>query len=327
MIGGKIHEESALIRSCLTLFLLALALPAAAQSWPTKPVKVIVPFAPGGGSDIVARAVTTKLQEQLGQPFVIENRGGAGGLVGMEAAAKSPNDGYTILIMSDSFPVIAATHKPAWDPMNSLPGVAQISSAPFGLILHPSVPANTVAEFIALAKANPDKYSYGSSGTGGLTHLISEMFCQMAGVKMVHVPYKSTGAAMPDFLSGTIQVYVGNVSPLLPQIQAGKLKLLAVTNAERWPLLPNVPTIGETVTGFAADPWFGLFVPKGTPQPIIEKLHAAVLAAQKDAEVRKNYEGQGMLPRGNTTAAFNDLVRRDYQRWVKVVADIGFKPE
>ena len=290
-------------------------------------MKVIVPFAPGGGSDIVARALTTKLQVELGQPFIIENRGGAGGLVGVEVAAKSTADGYTILIMSDSFPVLAATHKPAFDPINALVAVAQISVAPFGLILHPSVPANSVAEFVALAKANPNKYSYGSSGNGGLTHLVSEMFCDMAGVKMVHVPYKSTGAAMPDFLSGTIQVYVGNVSPLLPQIQAGKLKLLAVTNAQRWPLLPDVPTIGETVKGFAADPWFGLFVPRGTPQPIVERLNAAVNRIQAEDEVRKNFAGQGMLPRAGTPAAFNEVVRQDYARWLKVVQDIGFKPE
>jgi len=309
------------------LILSLAALSAGAQPYPGKPVKVVVPFAPGGGSDIVARAVTTKLQENLGQPFVIENKGGAGGLIGMEMAAKAPPDGYTILIMSDSFPVVAATHKPAWDPMNSLVPVAQLSAAPFGLSLHPSVPANTVAEFIALAKANPNKYSYGSSGTGGLTHLISELFCQMAGIKMVHVPYKSTGAALPDYLSGTLQVYVGNVSPLMQHIAAGKLKLLAVTNAERWPLLPNVPTIGETVPGFAADNWFGLFVPRGTPQEAIDKLNAAVNKAQAEEEVRKNLAGQGMLPRAGTPAAFNELVRRDYARWVKVVEDIGFKPE
>jgi tripartite-type tricarboxylate transporter receptor subunit TctC len=306
---------------------LALSFHAAAQQYPTKPVKVIVPFAPGGGSDIVARALTGKLQEQLGQPFIIDNRGGAGGLIGMEAAAKSPNDGYTILIMSDSFPVVAATHKPAWDPMNSLVPVAQLSSAPFGLIVHPSVPANSTADFIALARQNPGKYSYGSSGTGGLTHLVSEMFCDMAGIKMVHVPYKSTGAAMPDFLSGVITAYVGNVSPLLPQIHAGKLKLLAVTNSERWPLLPNVPTIGETVPGFAADPWFGLFVPRGTPQAVIERLHDAVEKSQREAVVRKNFEDQGMLPRSVSTAAFADLVQKDYQRWVKVVQAIGFKPD
>jgi len=309
------------------LILSLAALCAGAQPYPSKPVKVVVPFAPGGGSDIVARAITTKLQENLGQPFVIENKGGAGGLIGMELAAKAPPDGYTILIMSDSFPVVAATHKPAWDPMNTLVPVAQLSAAPFGLSVHPSVPANTVPEFIALAKANPGKYSYGSSGTGGLTHLISERFCQMAGVKMVHVPYKSTGAALPDFLSGTLQVYVGNVTPLIQHINAGKLKLLAVTNAERWPLLPNVPTIGETVPGFAADNWFGLFVPKGTPQEAIDKLNAAVNKAQAEEEVRKNLAGQGMMPRAGTPAAFNELVRRDYARWVKVVEDIGFKPE
>ncbi|HUP28827.1 MAG TPA: tripartite tricarboxylate transporter substrate binding protein [Usitatibacter sp.] len=298
-----------------------------AQAYPTKPVKVIVPFAPGGGSDIVARAVTTKLQDALGQPFVIENRGGAGGLVGTEAAARAPADGYTILIMSDSFPVLAATHKPAFDPMNSLVPVAQISIAPFGLMVHPSVPANTVAEFIALAKAKPESFSYGSSGSGGLTHLITEMFSQMAGIRMVHVPYKSTGAAMPDFLSGTITAYVGNVSALLPQVNAGKLKLLAVTNAERWPLLPNVPTIAETIPGFAADPWFGLFVPRGTPAAIIETLNAAVNKMAAEEELRKNFAGQGMLPRAGSPAAFGEVVRRDYARWVKVVQDIGFKPE
>jgi tripartite-type tricarboxylate transporter receptor subunit TctC len=315
------------MRIAVFLLSLFLAAPALAQQYPTKPVKVIVPFAPGGGSDIVARAVTSKLAETLGQPFVIENRGGAGGLVGMEVAAKSPGDGYTILIMSDSFPVIAATHKPAFDPINSLVAAAQLSVAPFGLILHPSVPANSVAEFVALAKSKPDAFSYGSSGNGGLTHLVSEMFCQMAGIRMVHVPYKSTGAAMPDFLSGVIQVYVGNVSPLLPQIQAGKLKLLAVTNAERWPLLPNVPTIGETVKGFSADPWFGLFVPRGTPPEIIQRLNAAVNKIQAEDEVKKNFVGQGMLPRAGTPAAFNEVVRKDYARWLKVVDDIGFKPE
>jgi tripartite-type tricarboxylate transporter receptor subunit TctC len=205
--------------------------------------------------------------------------------------------------------------------------VAQVSVAPFGLILHPSVPANSVAEFIVLARAKPDAYSYGSSGNGGLTHLITEMFKQQADVKVVHVPYKSTGAALPDFLSGTIQVYVGNISPLLPHIHAGKLKLIAVTNAERWPLLPNVPTIGETVPGFSADPWFGVFVPRGTPAPIIEKLNAAINKVQEEDEVRKNLAGQGMLPRAGSPAAFNEIVRKDYARWLKVVSDIGFKAD
>ena len=311
----------------LGLTSLACAGAAMAQPYPAKPVKVIVPFAPGGGSDIVARALTTKLSETLGQPFVIENRGGAGGLVGMELAAKAPADGYTILIMSDSFPVIAATHKPAFDPVNSLVAVSQVSIAPFGLILHPTVPANSVAEFIALAKSKPDVYSYGSSGNGGLTHLITEMFKQQADVRIVHVPYKSTGAALPDFLSGTIQVYVGNISPLLSHINSGKLKLLAVTNAERWPLLPNVPTIGETVPGFSADPWFGVFVPRGTPAAVIERLNAAINKLQDEEELKKSLVVQGMLPRAGSPAAFNEIVRKDYARWSKVVTDIGFKAD
>ena len=189
------------------------------------------------------------------------------------------------------------------------------------------MPANSVAEFIALAKAKPDAYSFGSSGSGGLTHLITEMFKQQAGVRMVHVPYKSTGAALPDFLSGTIQVYVGNVSPLLQYIQSGRLKLLAVTNAERYPLLANVPTIGETLPGFAADPWFGVFVPRGTPVPIIEKLNATIGKLLEDEEMKKGLAGQGMLPRARTSAGFDEIVRKDYARWSRVVTDIGFKPD
>jgi tripartite-type tricarboxylate transporter receptor subunit TctC len=316
-----------MLRRLLPVLLLAFAATAGAQPYPSKPVKVVVPFAPGGGSDIAARALTTKLAEAMGQPFVIENRGGAGGMVGMEIASKAPADGYTILIMSDSFPAIAATHKPAFDPVNSLVAVSQVSIAPFGLVVHPSVPANTVAEFVALARTKPGFYSYGSSGSGGLTHLITEMFAQQADVKLVHVPYKSTGAALPDFLSGTIQVYVGNVSPLLPHINGGKLKLLAVTNAERWPLLPNVPTIGETLPGFAADPWFGVFVPRGTPQAIIERLNAAINKLQGERELKDSLAGQGMLPRAGSPAAFDAIVRKDFARWSKVVADIGFKPD
>ena len=298
-----------------------------AQTYPSKAVRVVVPFAPGGGADNAARGYTTKLQQALGQPFVIENRGGAGSLIGTEVVAKSPADGYTILITSDSFSASAATHRPAFDPMNSLVPVVELASAPFGLTVHPSVPARTVAEFIALAKAKPDAFSYGSSGTGGLTHLITEMFSGLAGIKMVHVPYKSTGAATPDLLSGSFQVYVGNVSPLLPYIQSGRLKLLGVTNARRWPLLPDVPTIGETVKGFAADPWIGLFVPKGTPPDVIKLLNDTVNRIQSEDEVNKYFAAQGMLPKGGSPAEFEKLVRDDFARWTKVVQEIGFKPD
>ena len=309
------------------LLCLAAAGTAYGQAYPSKPVKVVVPFAPGGGADIAARGFVTKLQQALGQPFVIDNRGGAGSLIGTEVVAKAPPDGYTILITSDSFAASAATHKPAFDPMNSLVPVVELGSAPFGLTVHPSVPANSVAEFIALAKTKPGVFSYGSSGTGGLTHLITEMFSDMAGIKMVHVPYKSTGGATPDLLSGVFQVYVGNVSPLLPYIQAGRLKLLGVTNAKRWPLLPEVPTIGETVKGFAADPWFGLFVPKGTPPEIVKRLNEVVNKIQAEEDVKKYFATQGMQPVGGTSVEFGKLVREDYMRWIRIVDKIGFKPD
>jgi tripartite-type tricarboxylate transporter receptor subunit TctC len=314
-------------RGIAALLCLLAAGAASAQVYPSKPVKVVVPFSPGGGADIAARGYTSRLQQALGQPFVIENRGGAGSLIGTEVVAKSPPDGYTVLMTSDSFSASAATHKPAFDPMKSLVPVAELGSAPFGLTVHPSVPANTVAEFIALAKSKPGVFSYGSSGTGGLTHLISEMFADSAGIKMVHVPYKSTGAATPDLLSGVIQVYVGNVSPLLQFVQSGRLKLLGVTNAKRWPLLPNVPTIGETVKGFAADPWFGLFVPEGTPPEIVKRLNEAVNKVQSEEEVKKYFAAQGMLARPSTPAEFARLVRDDYVRWSNVVDRIGFKPD
>jgi tripartite-type tricarboxylate transporter receptor subunit TctC len=289
-------------------------------------VRVIVPFAPGGGSDVVARQVNTRLQASLGQPFVIDNRGGAGGLLGMEQAARSPADGYTILVMSDGFPVLAATRRPGFDPMNSLMPIAQLCIAPCGMLVHPSVPANTVAEFIALARAQPGKFSYGSSGSGGLPHLITEGFKRAAGIEMTHVPYKGSGAVLPDLLAGTVAMSIGSISPVQSLVQTGKLRLLAVTNEKRWPLLPNVPTIGETVKGFHADPWFGAFAPRGTPREAIDRLNAAVRAVAADPAFVESLRGQGLLPKTGSAAEFGQIVREDYVRWTTVVQDIGFKP-
>lgn len=317
-------------RSLLAGLAGAAAAPLAAfgqGAYPNRPIRTIVPFAPGGGSDIVARMVGPRMTELLGQPLVIENKGGAGGLLGMEMTARAPADGYNILIMSDGFPALAATHKPAFDPMNSLVPVGQIAIAPFGLMVHPSLPVNNVREFIEYAKKNPGKLSYGSSGAGGLTHLITEDFKQKAGVHMVHIPYKSTGAAMPDLLAGVVQVYCGSVPPLLGHVQAKRLKLLAVTNEKRWPLWPDVPTIGETVKGFAADPWFGLFVPKGTPAEAIASLSAALAKTRGTEQVRKLASDQGLLMKGGSQEEFQRIVQSDFQRWSRLVKDLNFKPE
>src|SRR4051812_43875612 len=235
----------------------SLALPVHAQQYPSKVVRVVVPFAPGGGSDITARAFSSKLSEYLGQQFIVDNRGGAGGLIGMELTAKAPPDGYTIMMMSGSFSATSAMQKPAFDPINSIIPVAEFGYTPFVLTVHPSLPSKTVKELISLARTTKGGLSYAGTGTGGATHLATELFCNMAKVKMVPIQYKSTGAAMADLLSGQVPVIIGSLLPVTPQIAAGRLRGLAVTTSKRWHTLPKLPTIGETLPGYEVVLWFG----------------------------------------------------------------------
>jgi tripartite-type tricarboxylate transporter receptor subunit TctC len=297
-----------------------------AQQYPSKPVRVIVPFAPGGGSDITARVFSNKLSEFLGQQFVVDNRGGAGGLIGMELTARSPADGYVIMMMSASFAATSAVQQPAFDPINSIVAVAEFGYTPFVLTLHPSLPAKTTKELIALARTTKGGLSYAGTGTGGATHLATELFSSMAKIKMVAIQYKSTGAAMSDLLSGQVPVIVGSLLPVTPHVKSGRLRALAVTTAKRWHTMPNTPTIAETVPGYEVVLWFGTMTPRGTPQPIIDRLNAAINKALQDPAVKKNLEGDGMLPSGGAPAAFNDRIRKDYDRWVKVVKETGIKP-
>jgi tripartite-type tricarboxylate transporter receptor subunit TctC len=297
-----------------------------AQQYPSKPVRVIVPFAPGGGSDITARVFSNKLSEFLGQQFVVDNRGGAGGLIGMELTARSPADGYVIMMMSASFAATSAVQQPAFDPINSIVAVAEFGYTPFVLTLHPSLPAKTTKELIALARTTKGGLSYAGTGTGGATHLATELFSSMAKIKMVAIQYKSTGAAMADLLSGQVPVIVGSLLPVTPHVKSGRLRALAVTTAKRWHTMPNTPTIAETVPGYEVVLWFGTMTPRGTPQPIIDRLNAAINKALQDPAVKKNLEGDGMLPSGGAPAAFNDRIRKDYDRWVKVVKETGIKP-
>jgi tripartite-type tricarboxylate transporter receptor subunit TctC len=297
-----------------------------AQQYPSKPVRVIVPFAPGGGSDITARVFSNKLSEFLGQQFVVDNRGGAGGLIGMELTARSPADGYVIMMMSASFAATSAVQQPAFDPINSIVAVAEFGYTPFVLTLHPSLPAKTTKELIALARTTKGGLSYAGTGTGGATHLATELFSSMAKIKMVAIQYKSTGAAMADLLSGQVPVIVGSLLPVTPHVKSGRLRALAVTTAKRWHTMPNTPTIAETVPGYEVVLWFGTMTPRGTPQPIIDRLNAAINKALQDPAVKKNLEGDGMLPSGGAPAAFHDRIRKDYDRWVKVVKETGIKP-
>jgi len=298
-----------------------------AQQWPTKPVRVIVPFAPGGGSDITARQFSQKLSEAFGQQFIVDNRGGAGGLIGMEATARAVPDGYTIMMMSASFPATAALNKPAFDPMNTIIGIHEFGFTPFVLTVHPSLPAKTTKELIALARTTKGGLSYASPGVGSITHLATELFMRMANINMVHIPYKSTGAAMADLLSGQAPVIVGSLLPVLPHLETGKLRALAVTTAKRWYALPKVPTVAETLPGYDVELWFGAMVPRGTPQPIIDRINAALNKSLQQPEMKKNLEQQGMIPAGGSPQQFQQRIKREYDRWLKLVAEAGLKAQ
>jgi tripartite-type tricarboxylate transporter receptor subunit TctC len=298
---------------------------AGAQAYPAKIVRVIVPFAPGGGSDITARQVSAKLTEQFKQQFVVDNRGGAAGLIGMEMVAKAPPDGYTIMMMSGSFSASAATNQPAFDPINNIPGVAEFGITPFVLTVHPSLPPKTVKELVALAKAKPDGLTYASTGMGGATHMATELILSMTKTQMVGVHYKSTGAAMSDLLAGQVPIIVGSLLPVTPHVNTGKLRALGVTTAKRWYSMPNVPTIGESIPGYEVELWFGAMAPRGVPQPIVAALNGAINKALQEPDMKKNLEVQGMVPTGGTPQQFNDRIQREYARWVKVVKERGIK--
>lgn len=298
-----------------------------AQQWPSKPVRVVVPFAPGGGTDLIARPMVQKLSESLGQQFVVDNRGGAAGAIGMEIVARAPVDGYTLMIVSGSFSVTPATRKMSFDPIASIVPVAEIGYTPFVLMVHPSLPPRTTKELIDFVRARPGKIAYASSGLGGLTHLGTELFASMAGLKMIHVPYKSTGAAMIDLLSGQVPVMIGSLLGTVTYFESGRLRPIAVTSAQRWPSQPKLPTVAETLPGYETVVYYGLLAPKGTPQPVMDQLNAEVNRILQDGGVKKGLEDQGMAASGGSAAKFAERIRTDHQRWLKVVKDSGFKIE
>ena len=317
----SMSQRFAALGGAAVIATLSATAPVYAQQYPTKPVRVIVPFAPGGGSDITARQFSQKLSEFLGQQFVVDNRGGAGGLIGMEATARAVPDGYTIMMMSASFAATSAVQKPAFDPIKNIVPVAEFGYTPFVVTLHPSLPAKTIKELIALARTTKGGLSYAGTGTGGATHLATELFSSMAKIKMVAIQYKSTGAAMADLLSGQVPVIVGSLLPVVPHLSSGKLRALAVTTAKRWHSLPQVPTVAETIPGYEVELWFGTMAPRGTPQAIIDQLNAGVNKALKSPDVMKNMEHEGMMATGGTPQKFGERINKDYGRWLKVVKE------
>jgi tripartite-type tricarboxylate transporter receptor subunit TctC len=306
---------------------LFVALGAQAQTWPAKPVRVVVPFAPGGGADLTARPVALKLTEYLGQQFLVDNRGGAAGAIGMEITAKAPPDGYTIMVMSSSYSATPATHKLPFDLFATTTPVVEISHSPSVLVVHPSLPVRTVRELIDLARARPGQLSYASTGIGGATHLVTELFTSMAKIKIVNVPYKSTGLATVDVMSGQCQLMVGSLLGTVAHFRGGKLRALAVTSAKRWYSLPELPAVAETLPGYETVVWYGVWVPRGTPQPIVERLNTTVNKILEDGDIKNWLEKQGMAASGGAPARLEERARKDYERWVKVVKESNIRIE
>ena len=296
------------------------------QNYPTKPVRIIAPFAPGGGTDFIARLLAQKLTERLGQQVIVENKPGAGGNLGAEFAVKSPPDGYTLLLIAGSYTVNPSLYKLSFDPVNDISPIVQLSQGPFVVAVHPSVPAKTLKELIDYARKEPDKFSYASAGSGSITHLASELFLEMAKIRMVHVPYKGTGPALNDTIAGNTQVIFGSVATTLQFIKSGRLRGLAVTTAQRIAAAPELPTVAEAgVPGYQVVLWHGLVAPKGIPAPIVQRLNQAANDALKGKDVADVLASDGVTPAGGSPDQFREVIRNDIARWSDVVKKANIK--
>jgi tripartite-type tricarboxylate transporter receptor subunit TctC len=306
----------------------ACAAALAHAAWPERPITLIVAYPPGGLTDALARAVAKPLSDRLKQPVVVQNIAGGGGNIGAAKAAKSPPDGYTLYLGNNAtvgLNTLVYKSLP-FDPIADLAPITLIAESQTVLVVHPSVPAQTVAEFIALAKARPDQLNYASTGSGGVSHLAGEMFKSVAGIRMAHVPYKGTAPALTDLLGGQTQMMFNDTAA--PHVKSGKLRALAVTGSKRWPLLPEVPTLAEAgVAGFEKYNWFGLLAPAGTPEAVIALLNREMLAIMRDPALQKWLESQGAEAAAGSPEEFAAFIRRDQAKWARVVKEVGITPE
>ena len=308
--------------------ILAVPLVAFSQTYPAKPVRIIVPFAPGGGSDFTGRLVAMKLSERLGAQFIVENRPGAGSTLGAEMVVKAPADGYTLLLVSASYTVNPSVYKLSFDPVNDITPIIQISGGPYVIAVHPSVRANTLAEFVELAKKEPDKLAYGSSGNGSIMHVASEYFLDAAKIKVLHIPYKGTGPALQDTIGGQVQLVFGAVPTTLPHVKAGRLRALAVTTDKRIAAAPDLPTVAESgYPGYEVTNWHGLVGPKGLPRDIVERLNREINEVVKGDDMKKTLAADGLEPAGGAAARFGEILKNETARWAKVVKQAGVKVE
>ncbi len=321
--------------SCLSIPRFALALLvlmpwcAGAQTpYPSKPVRFIVPSAAGGGTDIIARAVAQKLSEALGQQFVVDNRPGAGQMIGIELVAKSPADGYTILMAASTLAINSIMYKKVpYDPVRDFAPITQAASLPNILVVHPSLPVKSVAELVEYARRQPGKLNFASAGIGTSPQMSIELLKSMTGIDMVHVPYKGTSPGVVDLLAGQVSVMAPNLLTALPHIKAGKLRALAVTSAKRTGALPEVPTVAETLPGYESAQWYGVLAPAGTSREIVARLHAEIVRALKHSDVKDRLAADGAEPVGSSPEEFAAFIKSEIDKWARVARAAGIHPE
>ena len=307
--------------SGVALSFLMTAPNAMAQNYPTRPIRLIVPFPPGGGTDIMARVIAQKLTESLGVSVVVDNRGGAGGTIGAETGVRAAPDGYTMTVVSGSYATNAALYKLPYDPVNDIAPIALLGESAFLVSVHPSLPIKSARELIAYDKANPGKLNYGSTGTGGITHLASELFNQMSGTRITHVPYKGTGPAMNDLMGGQVQLMFGAMPAMVPQVKANRLRGIAVSTLKRNSAMPDVPTLAETVPGYEAALWYAAWGPKALPKDIVARWNKEIDRILQSPEMKERMAAEGVDPAGGPPERFRDALKRDVPKWQKVVKD------
>ncbi len=323
--------QQSLIQALAALLVLAAGAPAAkAQgTYPTKPVRLIVPSVAGGGTDISARLIAPKLSEFLGQQVIVENRAGAAMIIGGEAVARAAPDGYTLLMGISTLTINPSIHKKMpFDALRDFAPISEVVAQPNVLVVHPSVPVKTVKELIAFTRTHPNQLDYGSAGVGSNPHLTMELFLSMAGIKMVHVPYKGLAPAMIDIIAGQLTVMSSTMLSGITYVRDGRLRALGVTTAKRSPILPEIPTIAEAaLPGYEAAQWYGVLAPAGTPREIVTKLHAAIVRALQDATIRERFLADGAEPVGSSPDEFAAYMRAETAKWAKVIKAAGIKTE
>jgi tripartite-type tricarboxylate transporter receptor subunit TctC len=301
---------------------------AAADNYPWKPVKIVVPYTPGGGADILARTLAAELSPKIGQPVLVENRPGANTISGTEYVANAPPDGHTLLLAAASFSINPSFYKLPYDTLAGFAPVALVALVPLLLVTHPDVPVNSVKDLIALAKAKPGQLTFASYGSGSPAHLAGELFKSMVGVDMLHIPYKGSAPALADIVAGHVALSFSSMSPAVPLVKSGRLKAIAVSTAKRVSAMKDIPTIAESgVPGYEVLAWNGIAAPAGTPKDVVAKLNQAIAEIVATAEFRDRISKQGFEPEASSAEEFSELIRRDMLKWAKVIRDSGAKPD